>query len=87
MLDEYDSTQLIGLTSHKCRSCGMESCTRLPFYANPLGFWDPRLIHLELFVSYLSLTHVTEVPPNRPRSMALGAIPTANHYMLLEPVC
>ena len=45
MLDEYDSTQPIGLTSHRCRSCGRDSFTRLPFYANPLGFWDPKLIH------------------------------------------
>ena len=86
MLDEYDSTQPIGLVSHKCQSCGAESYTRLSFYANPLGFWDPRLIHSELFVSDRSLTHVTEVPPNRPRSLALGGIPTANQDTLLEAI-
>ena len=45
MLDEYDSTQPIGLTRHRCRSCGRDSFTRIPIYANPLGFWDPKLIH------------------------------------------
>ena len=87
MLDEYDSTQHVGITSHKCRSCGRDSRTRLPFYANLLGFWDPRLIHSELFVSDRSLTHITEEPPNRPRSSDLGAIPTANQDTLLEAVC
>ena len=84
---EYDSTQPVGLTSHKCQSYGMESCTRLPFYANPLGFWDPRLIYSELFVSDQNLTHVTEVLPNRPWSPALGTIPTASQDTLLEAVC
>ena len=87
MLDECDSTQPVGIISHKYQSCGMESHTRLPFYANPLGFWDPRLIHSELFVSDRSLTHITEEPPNRPRSLDLGAIPAANQDTLLEAVC
>ena len=87
MLDEYDLTQPIGLTSHKCQSCGVEPRTRFPFYANPLGFWDPRLIHSELYVSDQSLTHIAEVPPNHPRSLALGIIPTANQDTLLEAVC
>ena len=87
MLDEYDSTQPIGLTSHRCWSCRRDSFTRVPFYANPLGFWDPKLIHKELFVSDRSLTHIMEEPLNRPRSLALGAMPTANQDTLLEAVC
>ena len=61
--------------------------TRLPFYANLLGFWDPRVIHSELFVSDQCLTCITEEPPSHPRSSALGAIPTANQDTLLEAVC
>ena len=33
------------------------------------------------------LTHITEEPLNRPRSSALGAMPTANQDTLLEAVC
>ena len=87
MLDEYISTQPIGQISQKCWNYGMELRTWIPFYANPLGFWDPRLIHSALFVSDESLTHVTEVLPNCTKNPALGAIPTADQDTLLETVC
>ena len=34
-----------------------------------------------------NLTNITEEPLNRPRSLALGAMPTANQDTLLEVLC
>ena len=52
-----------------------------------LGFWDLRLIRLDLFVSNRSLTNITKVPLNHPRDQTLGMKPTAGQDMLLEAVC
>ena len=61
--------------------------THLPFYANPLGFWDPRLIHSELFVSDQCLSGGTRVPPNRPKDLTPSLKPTTGQDIFLEAVC